>query len=430
MPKSPSSSRLAVALGLTLLSAPAFAGEPLPTTTDSPSMSHAPSGYSYKILVPAGREFLKCRFLCPDDFTLADLPADETDFSESRNFMPLAVGVANYGAMVVFSIAARPAYAEGTVADWLLRLCKEEGYDPGAVELIKVGTLNAAACDAIQTADGTTMRMRITLLEDGGRLYNFSAMAPTQLWSAVADKLHGMLASFELQEDKGPTMALSADSPAPAASAEAAVPEATAAAHTAENSARLTPEQFAELVLADDMSALDPEQKINANLRDNAVGFVPNVLSVDKEEKSARVGAGAIEGIFRVPYGWHVNDDGRRTLVFDGGGRMQVNLSLRRREVDSLVELARSYVAPYLEQQPDLQVFVHELDGIVAVGVRGLKIEGEVLDQTFLLRDIDREGLVLVARATGSAEDIRLAMNLAGDILAGIETAATMTAAR
>jgi hypothetical protein len=153
------------------------------------------------------------------------------------------------------------------------------------------------------------------------------------------------------------------------------------------------------------------------------------VLSVDKAEKSARVGAGAIEAIFRVPFGWHVNDDGRRTLVFDGGGRMQINLSLRRREIDSLVELGRSYVAPYLEQQPDLQPFVHELDGIVAVGVRGLKVDGEVLDQTFLLRDIDREGLVLVARATGTSDDIRLAMNLAGDILAGIETAATMAAA-
>jgi hypothetical protein len=416
-------SHLTVALGLAFASAAHLpAGQSAPATPANPSsaMSDAPSGYSYKILSPAGRDFLKCRFLCPDDFRLADLPADEPDFTQSKNFMPLGVAVANYGAVVVFSVAARPAYKEGTVAEWLAHLCKEEGYDPGAVELIKVGALDAAACDAIKTADGVTMRMRITLLEDGGRLYNFSAMAPTQLWSAVADKLNGMLASFELQEDKGPTMALSPEAAAPA----------VATAAPSENSARLTPEQFAELVLADDMSALDPEQKINANLRDNAVGFVPNVLSVNKEEKSARVGAGAIEAIFRVPFGWHVNDDGRRTLVFDGGGRMQINLSLRRREIDSLVELARSYVAPYLEQQPGLEAFVHELDGIVAIGVRGLKVDDEVLDQTFLLRDIDRDGLVLVARATGSSDDIRLAMNLAGDILAGIETAATMAAAR
>ena len=402
-----------------------------PNVNASPAMSDAPSGYSYKIFAPAGREFLKCRFLLPDDFKLTDLPADETDFSEVKNFMPIAIANATYGS-VVFIVGTRPAYKEGNVADWLPRLLKMEGMDAGPVELVDVGPLKAAVCDALQVTDGLTMRLRVTMLEDGGRLYNFIAVAPDQLWVAVSLKFNDMVKSFEVETRGGPTMPLdaAAETAAFKPAEEVARPEAVKETSSGETTARLSAKEFAELVLADDMSALDPEQKINANLRDRAVGFVPNVLSVNTEEKSARVGAGAIEGVFRVPFGWHVNDDGRRTLVFDGGGRMQINLSLRRRAVESLVELGRSYLAEYLENQPELEIFAHEADGIVAVGVRGLKIDDEILDQTFLLRDIGRDGYVLVARATGNAEDIRLAMNLAGDILAGIETAATMAAAR
>jgi hypothetical protein len=416
-------SRMAVALGLALFPAARTAAGEITTVpaNESTAMSDAPSGYSYKILTPAGREFLKCRFLLPDDFKLVDLPAEETDFSEVKNFMPIAIANATYGS-VVFIVGTRPAYKEGNVADWLPRLLKMEGMEAGPVELVDVGPLKAAACDALQVTDGMTMRLRVTMLEDGGRLYNFIAVAPDQLWVAVSRKFNDMVKSFEVETRGGPTMPLTAE-------AEVAARETTEKTPSAETTARLSPTQFAELVFADDMSALDPEQKINANLRERGVGFVPNVLSVDKEQKSARVGAGAIEGIFRVPFGWHVNDDGRRTLVFDGGGRMQISISLRPREKDSLVDLGRSYVVPYLEQQPDLQGFVHEQGDVVAVGVRGLKVDGEVLDQTFLLRDIDRDGYVLVARATGNSEDIRLAMNLAGDILAGIETAATMAAA-
>ncbi|MGC4072468.1 MAG: hypothetical protein QM760_08125 [Nibricoccus sp.] len=413
-------SRMVVALGLAfapVVHASAASGKSISSTANASSaMSDAPSGYSYKILAPTGREFLKCRFLLPDDFKLTDLPEGETDFSENKNFMPLAIAAANYGS-AIFIIGSRPAYKEGNVADWLPRLLREDGADPGAVELVNVGPLKAVACDAMQVANGVVMRMRVTMLEDGGRLYNFIAVAPNQLWVAVAGKFNDMLKSFEVETLGGPTMPIDA-------AAEAAVKQQTeeaAESQKTEQTARLSSKEFAELVLADDMSALDPDQKINANLRDRGIGFVPNVLSVDRNEKSVRVGAGAIEGIFRVPFGWHVNDDGRRTLVFDGAGRMQISLNLRRREHDSLAELGQSYIAEYVENQPGLKSFTHELDGIVAVGVRGLKVDNEVLDQTFLLRDIGRDGYVLVARATGNAEDIRLAMNLAGDILSTVE---------
>jgi hypothetical protein len=168
-------------------------------------MSDAPSGFSYQILAPEGREFLKCRFLLPADFTLTDLPGGETDFSEAKNFMPLAIANASYGS-VVFIVGTRPAYNEGTVAGWLPRLLKTDGMEAGPVEVIDVGPLKAAVCDTYQANDGLTMRLRVAMLEDGGRLYNFIAVAPEQLWVAVAGKLEGMLKSFEIETRGGPTM--------------------------------------------------------------------------------------------------------------------------------------------------------------------------------------------------------------------------------
>ncbi len=171
-------------------------------------MSDAPSGYRYQILAPEGREFLKCRFLLPDDFQLADLPEAEADFSEAKNFLPIAIANASYGS-VVFIVGTRPAYDEGTVGGWLPRLLKTDGMEAGPVEIMDVGPLKAAVCDTYQVNDGLTMRLRVAMLEDGGRLYNFIAVAPEQLWVAVAGKLEGMLKSFEVETLGGPTMAVS-----------------------------------------------------------------------------------------------------------------------------------------------------------------------------------------------------------------------------
>lgn len=90
-------------------------------------MSNAPSGHSCHGLVPAGREFLKRRSLCPGQFTLADLPTGKTDLSQTKNILPLAIAVADYGA-VIFTAAARSAYEGGNVSDWWARLCQEAGF--------------------------------------------------------------------------------------------------------------------------------------------------------------------------------------------------------------------------------------------------------------------------------------------------------------
>ena len=107
--------------------------------------------------------------------------------------------------------------------------------------------------------------------------------------------------------------------------------------------------------------------------------------------------------------------------MFDPDGRIQVDLDQRLHEGLSRREFALGCVQPYLREQSGLQLASIELDGIAGVGVRGAQIEGQILDQYFLVRDLGRPGRYLVARVTAAAEDATRALNLAGDILATME---------
>lgn len=401
--------------------------------------SSIPAGFHHHVVAPEGRDFLRCRFLSPNDFVLADLPTEEIDFENSPRFMPLAVMIANYGP-VVFTVSARPAFSDGAVSEWLEHLCETEGFHPAKVETVKIGRLSGVACDAEQVGDGITMRMRLVLLENGGRLFNLSAMAPTQLWSAAADKLEQMIASFEVAEDHGSQVALT---PARESQPEPATLTPAAAAHalelateenaaysenhdTGEHQAKLTDAEWAELVLADEPASLDPEERINANLRNNGVGLVPNILSLDRKTKSARIGCGSLEAVVRIPFGWRAIDDGKRTLIFDGD-RIQISVNQRQWN-KTPAELAEAILAEYEREQVGLKSFVHEMDGITMLGLAGLQIDGEECAQAFMIRDLGRPGLVLVARATAKEEHLRAAANLAGDIMARIEPLETLAA--
>ncbi len=392
--------------------------------------SPIPPGYDPHVVALANHAGLACRFLKGADFKIADLPAEEVDFSKGPQFMPLAVAITQYGPMV-FTVAARPAFDDGAVSQWLDYICRAEGYEHTPVTETRIGGRPAVTCDATQKADAMTMKMRFVLIEDGGRLYQMSAMAPEPFWESAIKKMAPMLASLELREPRGTKVALFPGQGAPAAAATEKPAEkpgarkkarpaaqASASATAAVPSAKLTAEELAAIALAADAGTLDPEQRFNVNLRDRGAGLVPRVVSVDLAGKSATVAAGAVQGFFRVPLGWHVIDDGQRTLVLDAGGKIQVNLSQRRSEGASIQAFARACLDQYLTTQPDVAVAVFEIEDIAAAGVRGVMIDGEKLDQCFLVRDLGREGLVLVARATAAAADSRRALDLAGDIMA------------
>ncbi|MBL9199708.1 MAG: hypothetical protein JNL39_04335 [Opitutaceae bacterium] len=385
-----------------------------------------PAGYEHHVAAHAQHAGLTCRFLKPADFKIAEVPAAEVDFSKGAQFMPLAVAITHYGPMV-FTVAARPAFGDGAVSQWLEYICRAENYPHTPVTETRIGEHPAVTCDATQKADDVTMKMRFVLFEDGGRLFQMSAMAPEPFWDGALKKMGPMLASLELREARGTQVALFPDQAAPAAPAEekpAAKParKEAAAEKPAEPAptltAKFTADELAAMALADDASTLDPEHTFNANLRNRGAGLVPRVAAVDLEGKSATVAAGAVQGLFRVPLGWHVIDDGKRTLVFDAAGKVQVNLSQRLSEGASPRDFARACLDQYLTTQPELPVAVFEIDGIVAAGVRGAKIGDEKLDQAFFVRDLGRPGLLLVARATAAETDSKRALDLAGDIMA------------
>lgn len=342
--------------------------------------------------------------------------------------MPLAVALTPYGPMV-FTVAARPAFDDGAVSQWLEYICSAEGYQHTLVKETRIGDRPAVTCDATQKTDDVTMKMRFVLFEDGGRLFQMSAMAPEPLWAAAIEKMGPMLTSLELREARGTKVALFPGQPTPVvkseSKADAPVPPAPKPAVPATvpstPTARLTPEELATLALADDATSFDPEQRVNANLRDRGAGLVPRMASINLAGKFAIVAPGAVAGFFRLPLGWHVIDDGKRTLVFDAGGKIQVNLSQRLHEGASPRDFARSCLDQYLAEQPDLQVAVFEIDGIAAAGVRGATIDGEKLDQCFFVRDLGRPGLLLVARVTAKDADSKRALDLAGDIMATFE---------
>ena len=385
--------------------------------------SFLPAGYDYHVVTSSEFPALTFRFLKPADFRIVNLPAELPDFSQAARLMPLVVAVANYGPLI-FSVAARPAYEDGTLEQWLIFLLREEGYTAGAIEETRLGDLPAVTCDALQHADDVTMKMRFVLLEDGGRLFQITAMAPEPVWASAIEKFAPMLAAFALREPHGTQVPLRPGSPPPDAPAKTKPIKLTKPAAklvSGASSARLTDDELIGLALADDMASLDAEHPTNVRLRNRGIGLVPRVVTVDLARKSAWIAAGAVEGSFRLPLGWHTIDDGKRTLVFDPDGRIQVNLDQRLHEGLSRRDFALRCVQPYLREQPGLQMASIELDGIAGAGVRGAQIEGEILDQYFLARDLGRPGRYLVARVTAAAEDATRALNLAGDILATME---------
>ena len=347
----------------------------------------------------------------PENWIAHELPPEDVDFSDPAKCVPLAIVTAPHAAMV-FAFAARPAYDDGTLHDWAWFLLNHNQLKPSAIGPGTIAGVPAIVGEATQESELGPMLVRFAFCEDGGRLINLSLSAPEMFAGTVGDAWFALLASFTLETPKASRFSPS----------QPAQPEPVPGPPTeSEPTAVLTPAELAALALAGDASTLDQEHPINARLLNNGTGFVPRTVSVDLAGKSARLAAAAVQGIFRVPLGWHVMDDSRRTLVFDADGRIQVNLSLRAHEGAAITALARQLLEPYLEQQPDLETREFASPGIAGAGVCGVSVAQEILDQVFLVRDVGCDGAYLVARASATTEDLPRALSLAGDILATFE---------
>jgi hypothetical protein len=395
-------------------------------------------------LVPDGRAMLSCTCLFPDGWMQVPTPDEAYDFDNPGVFLPLLVGMAPYGA-VVFTVAARPAFGDGTVQDWAEFLAAQNNLRLETVREARLNRLPCVLVEGTMDAEMGVMRSRSVFLEDGQRLYNIGALAPEAIWESVRadfdrllgsfapDEVHGVSAAPLRQMTSDPVVDLTALANAAAAAQPARQPAPQAAdlaseepsaedASTPNTSATEdAPAKAADVAIADDAATLDPEHIINVRLRDVGAGLVPRVLEVVAHEKYAIVGAAAISSLFQMPFGWHVIDDGRRTLIFDVPGGVQISLNLRSAP-DGVYALLTAIGDELASTNPQALFLKMELRGMPCLAIRDLDVDGEQLDQAYLAREAYRGGLALVCRVTATREDMTRAMNAAEVMLMSMQS--------
>lgn len=364
----------------------------------------------------------------PGDWLSHELPPEEPNFADGSKLVPLAVVTAPHAA-IILAIAARPAYDDGTLHQWAWYLLNAHGITPRAVGAGEVGPHPAVVGEGSQPSDLGPLTVRFAFLVDGGRLVNLSLTAPEvfddlsrEVWTAAIRSFH-LTSPKEVAppSDEGTV----ASSPAPAAEAKreeapASPPSTPAVAAEAEPAPEAEPaagepasSPFAAHALAEDLASLDPDQRMNANLRDRGVGLVPRVLAADAEGRRATVGAGAVEALLDVPFGWHVLDDGKRTLVFEPTGRIQISLNLIPAEGRSRDEILDELEAAARSEYPAPE-FVRLTQGeISALGVRNIADGQQPLEQYHLLAPHRTDRFVLRARVTATPETSTPACTLA-----------------
>lgn len=160
---------------------------------------------------PARLADLEFSILPPAGFITHDLPAEEHNFDIPTTCAPVLI-MSSQIAMAIVSVACRPAYGDGSVIDWARSLAEHAGI---TLTGMMPGTLRgerfehpAILAQGHQTQEGTLLRLRFAMLEDGGRLAMILAMCPDELWPSYGTALEEAVASFELTRPKGPTTAL------------------------------------------------------------------------------------------------------------------------------------------------------------------------------------------------------------------------------
>ncbi len=363
---------------------------------------------------PAGLDFA---VECPTDWVGVPIPAETTTFDDVLTFAPVGVLMAPYAA-IVFSVAGRPIYGDGTLSQWLEYVARERGHDPGPIEQQAIGSVQGVGCWGFQDADGTPMRVRLSFFADGERLVHIACMAPNDLWATVAPTFEHMLATFALQSPQGGKVALAPEGTVLPASTMA-VPKATSAAQGPLPMPSEAPVLAATVALATTMDSFDAEHPLNARLRDNGAGLVPNVLDYHEQEHWATLAPAALRGTLRVPFGWHVVDDGKRTLVFDAAGHTQISLQLLRGLGRSPAELLAEKVPELQREWPAMQHVRTRVGGCECLCVRGGTVNGASIEQAYLLREAP-DAMVLQTRVTSSPEHFRRACDVAEVLLANL----------
>lgn len=346
----------------------------------------------------------------PKGWNKAPIPQDQPDFSDPSAFMPLALFVAPFGA-VVFSVAVRPVFVKGEPKEWLVMLAQhQQGMQIEPPQDCELNELKGATCLATLQSDVGPMQSRSVILVNGNSMVLLSCLAPVQVWPSLVATFDTMFGGFQMR------WRLKGDGEAAAANG--------ASQPSAENEKPTLP---ADVALADDAGSLDPEQKMNAYFRDNGIGLVPRVLEVNQAERYALLGCGAIVAAIQVPLGWHVIDDGKRTLVFDADNKIQVNLNVIQPGPLTIEQVIEAIHGQIRDANPGVEHIRLTLAGMPTLGLRNLQAEGQAIEQAFMFRPHsvggDASNTLLQVRVTATPGDMIRAMNLAEVLVRGMKTA-------
>lgn len=146
----------------------------------------------------------------PQGFIEAPIPAEDTDFDDPTKSAPLAVFTSSV-AVAVIVVAARPAYADGTVLDWLRFLSSHFEIDLQHVIIRPVGKAPGqpgVTAFGVQYQDGTKINLMLVAFEDGGRFVTAHGLCPAELWPSYGQALSASVESITLERPKGPTHAI------------------------------------------------------------------------------------------------------------------------------------------------------------------------------------------------------------------------------
>lgn len=175
----------------------------LPTQGILPSPEELQDCMAVTIRQP--RSDLDSSLLLPDGWYQQPAPADRIDFSKEAEFAPMAVFTASkvFLPPVIFSIGVRPAPKKGNVAEWLERQCYLQQLAIEKMVFNKFPFGWAVDASVLQANDSGKLKLRMTMFEDGGRLFLLIGMAPLELWEDWVVPLSRCLCTFELLEPKG-----------------------------------------------------------------------------------------------------------------------------------------------------------------------------------------------------------------------------------
>ncbi len=342
------------------------------------------------LTIPARIADLACRMAIPGDWNVVELPEEKVDFGEPAAFFPLAMVTAPWGA-VVLTVAARPAFEDGTLQDWTLYLLSSLGVRPKEFGPVAIGELRGLGGVALQEQEGMRLEFRFAFFEDGERLVQLGLLAPEAISGSLEGVWQRAVSSFELERPRGQSARLGA------------APE---------------PGRFTDADLGYyEAGTLEAEHPANVRWREQGVGMVPKVLATDGEARTVTVGAGAIGAVIRVALGWFVIDDGKRTMVLDPAGKIQISLNVMATEGRSVDGMLDEIQAEAEESHAEPQFLRLHDGGIWGLAVRGIFVNGEAVEQVHLLTRWQQDAGMLRARVTADPASMRYAVDYADLIL-------------